>query len=1010
MAKLVASQKSAKSAKKSQKLKKVSAAEVEAQSAAAVAHDNAAQASAVPGVRSAIADEDSGGGGGGGGSAALPILGGLAVAGGVAAFALGGGEKNVAPTLASTQTVAGTEDTASSITIAATDANKNDTLTYTVSTPANGTAAVSGNVVTYTPKANFNGTDTFTVTVTDSKGLTATQAVTVNVAAVNDRPVFADAAKALTVNEDTAGTVAVAATDVDGDALTYTAGAAANGTVTVSGGAVSYTPKANFNGTDSFVVTASDGKGGTATQTINVTVAPVNDAPTFATASQAVSTDEDTAKSVTLAATDVDGDVLTYTAGTAANGTVTVSGSTVTYTPKPNFNGTDSFVVTASDGKGGTSTQTINMTVAPVNDAPVISAAATRSIEIDEDGSAKFIIEATDVDDPDSALRATIVSGPANGTLSANTAGDNIYTPKANFNGTDSFVIGISDGKTRTDYTVTVNVKPVNDAPVATFTTAQSATEDGAAVTGQLTSTDVDTGATATYALVGDAIAGLTLNSNGSWSFDPTNAAYQSLAAGATQPITVTYRVTDDKGATATNSFVLTVTGTNDLPVFGSASQSTTTTEDSTGVSVALAATDVDGEALTYTVSTLPAAETGAASVAGAVATFVPALNYNGSAAFIVTASDGLGGTASQTINVSVSAVDDAIDVADDNQATTYTAISGAVDVFTDNSDQKTNAIIENMTSEDSLVVSGAAADYSFTSVGSDIQITYNNTTAGVVNVIVLKGLAGTAFINSEAEAEAAAGWNFFRALTQPSGSGGDGGSEAGAGGNLDTDNDANALTQATVAATGANSFTEDANVANYVKITGFGSDDTITVSNALTSAYSFTSVGTDIKITYTTSGGVVNDITLVGVLSGATFIESEADAEAALGFNFFRNVESSSTSSLDVGTASSTATVSGANAAVEFTDDATRNSYVRITDFAAGDSIRVTGANEGDYNFSSLDLDGDGSADDLSITSNTGSGVVNDIQILNVVSSSAFVLDKASAVSAVGFNFITFG
>jgi len=216
------------------------------------------------------------------------------------------------------------------------------------------------------------------------------------------------------------------------------------------------------------------------------------------------------------------------------------------------------------------------------------------------------------------------------------------------------------------------------------------------------------------------------------------------------------------------------------------------------------------------------------------------------------------------------------------------------------------------------------------------------------------------------------------------------------------------------VAATGANSYAEDANVANFVKINGFGADDTITVSNALTSAYSFTSTGTDIKISYTTSAGVVNDITLAGVVAAGTFISSEADAEAALGRDFFKNTASTETAtsiSLDIGTAASVSTVSGAGAAVTFTDNAGANSYVKITNFTSGDVIQVTGAAESLYSFSSSDLDNDGSADDLSISnSNAGSGVVNDIQILNVVSPTAFIFDKASAISAVGFNFITFG
>lgn len=241
------------------------------------------------------------------------------------------------------------------------------------------------------------------------------------------------------------------------------------------------------------------------------------------------------------------------------------------------------------------------------------------------------------------------------------------------------------------------------------------------------------------------------------------------------------------------------------------------------------------------------------------------------------------------TVNVTVSAVDEtvSIDVTDDSTATTYSA-AGDIFHFTDNSGQKTNAIITGMTSGDTVDVTGASSNYSFTSVGSDIQITYNNTTAGVLNVIVLKGLAGNRFIADEASAEAAAGWNFFRS------------------------------------------------------------------------------------------------------------------AQAS---------ETSASASLDVGTATSTATVSAAGAAFTLTDDAKKSSYVKITSFAAGDSIRITGAAEGQYSFSSSDLDRDGSADDLSISNvDAGLGVVNDIQILNVVSPTAFIFDKASAVSAVGFNFITFG
>jgi len=293
VAKLSAPNAGAKNAKKSVKIKKVQDQQVEAHLIVADARHDTADANAsgasTPqlsmGTSFSFAAATAGADGAAGASPhssggdsfpILPVLGGLAVAGGVAAALAGGGEKNVAPTLAAVADVAGKEDTPSTITLSGADANKSDVLTYSAGTPANGTVSVSGNVVTYTPKANFNGTDSFTVTVTDKAGLTATQTVKVNVAAVNDAPTFAAATQAVSVAEDATATVTLAATDVDtGDKLTYTASAASKGTVTISGATLTYKPNADYNGTDSVVVTVSDGNGGTATQTINFTVTPV---------------------------------------------------------------------------------------------------------------------------------------------------------------------------------------------------------------------------------------------------------------------------------------------------------------------------------------------------------------------------------------------------------------------------------------------------------------------------------------------------------------------------------------------------------------------------------------------------------------------------------------------------------------------------------------------------------------------------------------------------------------
>jgi hypothetical protein len=114
-------------------------------------------------------------------------------------------------------------------------------------------------------------------------------------------------------------------------------------------------------------VTASDGAGRTANQTIDVTVTPVNEAPVGNDDSATTYQDAPTTFNVVSNDTDPEGDTLVVSAVTqGANGTVTFAGGSVTYTPNSGFSGSDSFTYTVSDGNGGTSTATINVTVTPV--------------------------------------------------------------------------------------------------------------------------------------------------------------------------------------------------------------------------------------------------------------------------------------------------------------------------------------------------------------------------------------------------------------------------------------------------------------------------------------------------------------------------------------------------------------------------------------------------------------------------------------------------------------------
>lgn len=158
--------------------------------------------------------------------------------------------------------------------------------------------------------------------------------------------------------------VTVSAIDLDGDRIIFTASTAAHGTVTGgAGGAFVYTPNADYVGTDTFRVSVSDGRGGTSAQTVNVRILEVNDAP-FVASAQTVSASQDTLKQVTVVASDPDGDALTYTASSAAHGSVTGGLNGIfTYMPAKGYSGADKFTVSVDDGHGHVTKQTVNMQV-----------------------------------------------------------------------------------------------------------------------------------------------------------------------------------------------------------------------------------------------------------------------------------------------------------------------------------------------------------------------------------------------------------------------------------------------------------------------------------------------------------------------------------------------------------------------------------------------------------------------------------------------------------------------
>jgi VCBS repeat-containing protein len=334
------------------------------------------------------------------------------------------------PPVPDDQSVTMDEDTALPITLTASDAD-GDTLTFAVVTPpSNGTIDGVAPNLEYTPNPNFFGEDTFTFSVSDAE-TTITGTVDITVDPVNDAPSGQN--RAIVTDEDTAFGGDLAAVDVDdpSEELAFALGdAPSKGTAVVGeDGAFTYTPDANQVGSDTFTFSVCDPDGACDEANVAVTIRSVNDAPTAEDAD--VTVDEDQVAEITLATDDVDGDSLTYTFSTPAHGTVVGGGALVAYTPDPNFNGTDSFTYTVSDGHGGTATATVDVVIDAVNDFPD---AIPQVLTTAEDTSVAFVLTAEDIDGDDVVLAVT--EPPAHGTLSGS-APDLVYTPDADFSGVD---------------------------------------------------------------------------------------------------------------------------------------------------------------------------------------------------------------------------------------------------------------------------------------------------------------------------------------------------------------------------------------------------------------------------------------------------------------------------------------------------------------------------------------------------------------------------------------------
>lgn len=264
--------------------------------------------------------------------------------------------------------------------------------------------------------------------------------------------------------------------------------------------------------------------------------APANRAPALTALN--LMTDEDSLVTAQLAATDADADPITFAiAINAQHGTASVTATgALTYTPSANYSGEDSVGITVSDDAGGQATGTIDITVNAINDAPAL---ATTQVEVDEDGTLNGQLAAADAEnDP---FTFVLVTDAQHGTLTLAPSGSFTYVPAPNYFGADDFQVRLVE--TGGDFSagaVSITVRAVNDAPMASDDTLQVPAANGQPVTLAVLANDSDIDGDNLTPVVVTQPRGGTVVVNDitrQMLFEPDN--------GYVGPINFTYRVSD---------------------------------------------------------------------------------------------------------------------------------------------------------------------------------------------------------------------------------------------------------------------------------------------------------------------------------------------------------------------------------------------------------------------------------------------------------------------------------
>lgn len=490
---------------------------------------------------------------------------------------------------------------------------------------------------------------------------------------------------------------------------------------------LTFTPPANAWGSATVTINTSDngftGLGGVLsdTDTIGLTITPVNDPPTAV--ADAFTVQEDSLSTFNVLGNDSslpDGpEVLTIIAASpAAHGVVSGGGTNLQYRPNANYYGPDSFTYTITDGNGGNATATVSVTVMPVNDPPTALDDIFSVVEGSTANPLPVLNNDSSFPDGPEVLTVTAVTPPVHGLATIAPGGSQLlYTPTPGYNGTDSLTYTVTDpGGLWVIATVSVTVGPANDPPLNHLPADQTIDEDTSLTFSSTLSTSLSVSdpdaANAPIQLTFSATGGaLTLGSKNNLTFtlgdgtdDATmsftgtitdvNAALEAAVFRPAANFNGAAKVelnTNDLGNTGVggalsdiDSVTITVRPVNDPPT--GVDDVATMAEDATDERVDVLANDSispdTGETLRVTAVGAPAHGTARLDQGGLAVRYTPNANYFGSDSFTYTMTDGNGGTASATVSVTVLPVNDPPQAAPDVFSVAQDSADDVLDVL----------------------------------------------------------------------------------------------------------------------------------------------------------------------------------------------------------------------------------------------------------------------------------------------------------------------------------------